>query len=148
MSSKAAQATQAVQAESVGLFTVGYQIGGKKPGAVTFNLNLVVSTPTKTVHGAGKLTQAINPPLDEPTHLTGEFTYMTVMPNKTSILVTATGFGPIDPLQPLEATNVRLRMVLSKDWQTGIANFDYLSEGKWNTVDNAPVTVITVGIPQ
>jgi hypothetical protein len=142
MSSKAAQT------EAVGLFPVSYRIGGNKPGAVAFDVHLAVSTPTKTVHGAGLITQAVNPPHHQPTALNGEYTFMTVMPNKTHILVVAKGYGPVSPTQEIETTNVRLRMVLSKDWQSGTANFDYLWNGKWNTVDNASVTIIAARIPE
>jgi hypothetical protein len=141
-------ATKATQAKSVGLFPVGFQIGGNKPGAVTFDVHFVVSTPTRALHGAGRLTQSINPPLDLPTILTGEYTFMTVMPDQSKILVTAVGHGPLSPIQPLEATNVRLRMVLSKDWQSGVANYDYFSDDKWNSVENAPVKFIAAAIPQ
>jgi hypothetical protein len=141
-------ASKATQAKSVGLFPISYQIGGNVPGAVTFNVHFAVSTPARTVHGAGELTQAINPPLDLPTALSGEYTFLTVMPDQSKILVTATGQGQVNPIQPIEATNVRLRLLLSKDWQSGVANYDYFSNGKWNSVDNAPVKFITATTPQ
>lgn len=40
-------ATKATPAQSVGLFPVRFQIGGGKTGAVTFDVHLVISTPTK-----------------------------------------------------------------------------------------------------
>ena len=142
-------ATKATPARSVGSFPVSFQIGGGKPGAVTFDVHLVISTPTKKVNGAGTLTQSTNPPLDLATFLTGEYTFMTVMPpDQSKILVTAKGVGAVSPIEPLEAHNVNLRMVLSTDWKSGVANYDYLRDGKWNSVDNAPVKFITAAIPQ
>lgn len=100
------------------------------------------------MNGAGTLTQSTNPPLDLATVLTGEYTFMTVMPDQSKILVTARGVGAVSPIEPFEAHNVSLRMVLSTDWQSGVANYDYLRDGKWNPVDNAPVKFITAAIPQ
>ena len=137
------------QTEQVGLFPVSYEIGGNMPGAPLFKVNLVVFTPARTVNGAGHITQATNPPLDVQTSLFGQYTYMTVMPNNSHILVTALGhpttLGPGTPVSP---PNVQLRMVLSSDWKSGTANYEYLgSNRQWHRVDNAPVKLVTATEP-
>lgn len=133
--------------QQTGLFPVSYEIGGDKPGAPRFVAHLLVYTPAKSVNGAGLITQAINPPLEEATVLQGDFTYMTVMPKITHILITATGHplfkvpahGGIGPvLQP----NVHLRMVLDGDWKSGTANFSYFANGAWHEIENAPVHMV------
>jgi hypothetical protein len=112
-------------------------------------LHLLVYTPGKTVTGAGLLTQAINPPLEEAVSVHGDFTYMTVMPKNTHILVTATGVplvkwpphGGIGPvLQPV----LHLRMVLENDWKSGTANFSYFANGHWHEVEGATVKMIPI----
>lgn len=131
-----------------GLFPVAYKIGGNMPGAPTFITHLVVYTPGRRVSGFGTITQAVNPPLNVETKLEGSFTYMTVMPKQTSILVTATGYPAISwPVHvgvgPVLTGNVELRMVLSGDWKTGTANYSYLdAQGKWHEVTDAPVVAI------
>lgn len=137
------------QPGQVGLFPVSYEIGGNMPGAPLFRVNLVVFTPAKTVHGAGHISQATNPPLSVNTILSGQYTYMTVMPNNSHILVTATGhpvaLGPGTPVLP---PNVQLRMVLSSDWKSGTANYEYQdSNHHWHTIDNAPVKLVTAAEP-
>lgn len=130
-----------------GLFPVSYEIGGDKPGAPRFVAHLLVYTPAKTVNGAGLITQAINPPLEEATVLHGDFTYMTVMPRNVHILVTATGYPAIKwpahgGIGPVLQPNVQLRMVLDGDWKSGTANYSYFANGSWHDVENAPVKSI------
>ncbi|MGD8782762.1 MAG: DUF1842 domain-containing protein [Ignavibacteria bacterium] len=127
-----------------GLFPVCYRIGGNMPGAPTFNVHLMVYTPDKRVNGFGEITQAISPPLEVPTHILGSYTYMTVMPDITHILVTATGYPPIQwpphgGIGPAIPSNVELRMVLSNDWSTGTAQYKYFANGSWHETPDAPV---------
>lgn len=137
-----------VQTEKkLGLFIVSYQIGSNMPGAQTFTINLSVYTPGETVSGIGHIFQATNPPLNIATNLSGQYTYMTVMPQHSHILVTASGTQIIKWPQgagvgPVLPTNVELRMVLDEDWQSGTANYKFLdNEGNWREVTNAPVTI-------
>jgi hypothetical protein len=132
-----------------GLFIVSYEIGGNMPGAPLFKVNFSVFTPGETVNGIGHITQATNPPLDIATNLSGQYTYMCVMPERCHILVTATGHpiikwpqgGGIGPVIP---PNVELRMVLSEDWKSGTANYKYQdSSGKWDEVTNVPVKMVS-----
>jgi hypothetical protein len=138
------------QSEQVGLFPVCYEIGGNVPGAPLFRVNLVVFTPAKTVNGAGHIIQATNPPLDVQTILVGQYTYMTVMPNNSSILVTAIGHPAVlGPGTPVLQPNVQLRMILSADWKSGTANYEYEgSNHQLHTIDNAPVKLALAAAPQ
>ena len=135
-------------AADVGLFPVSYRIGNEMPGAPILTVHLLVSTPDKSINGRGIVTQAISPPLREPTSLEGDYTYMTVMPNNSTLLVTALGVGPIGDTPQVIARNVRLRMILSKDWKSGTANYDYFWNNKWHSIDNVPVKLIQPAIPE
>lgn len=125
--------------ESMGLFQVCYRIGNNVPGAPIFSVNLAVYTPGKTVNGAGVIFQATNPVLKIDTKLSGDFTYMTVMPPSVShILVVLTG-----GVSPTGQINVYLRMSLNEDWQSGVANYKYMDkDGVWHEMENQPVTIV------
>jgi hypothetical protein len=134
--------------KQTGLFPVCYEIGGNMPGAPLLKVSLMVYTPGKAVSGYGIITQATNPPLKIETKLHGDFTYMTVMPKNVHILVVCTGYpviqwpahGGIGPVIP---PNVNLRMVLTEDWKSGTANYQYLdANGNWHNIENAPVKIV------
>ena len=38
--------------------------------------------------------------------------------------------------------NTKLKMFLEDDWKTGVANFHYLRDGRWEEVRNAKVELI------
>lgn len=134
--------------KQTGLFPVCYEIGGDKPGAPLFKVSLLVYTPGKSVSGYGVITQATSPPLKVETKLHGDFTYMTVMPRNVHILVVATGYPiihwpPHGGIGPVILPNVNLRMVLTEDWKSGTANFQYLdANGKLVNIENAPVKIV------
>lgn len=137
---------------NVGLFLACYEIGEPIPGAQLFRAAFSVYTPDHTLSGQGVITQTTNPPLDIQTNLTGDYTYMTVMPNESKILVTATGFPkiawpPHGGIGPVILPNVQLRMVLDSNWKTGIATYKYRTgvlEGldDWHEVKNVPVKLV------
>jgi hypothetical protein len=134
--------------KKVGLFPACYVIGDVKPGAKLFKVSLLVNAPGKTVSGYGTVTQAINPPLRVETKLNGDFTYMTVMPKNVHILVVATGYPgihwpPHGGIVPVIPANVHLRMVLSEDWKSGTASYQYLdARGNWQSIEDAPVKIV------
>lgn len=134
--------------ENVGLFPVCYNIGGQMSGAPLFKVSLLVYAPDKTVSGYGVITQAVNPPLRIKTKLSGDFTYMTVMPKNVHILVTATGHPSVHwpshaGIGPVILPNVELRMVLTEDWKSGTANYKYVDKkGNWHEINDAPVTIV------
>ncbi len=131
---------------NVGLFIVSYKITTGMMGAPTFNVNLVVSTPDRHINGQGQVTNnSIHPPLEVNTRLKGDYTYMTVMPNNSHILVVLNGYGSPSPIEPIVVENTTLRMVLNEDWATGTANFTFLdANGRWQEVSNATVTKVAI----
>lgn len=134
--------------EKVGLFVVSYEITTGLAGAPTFHVNLAVNTPARIVSGGGTVTNTSNPPLNLHTSLRGDYTYMTVMPNNSKILVVLNGIGEYSPINPLEVENTKLRMVLEDDWSKGTANFSYRDDrGQWNEIKDAKVTKVTVAEP-
>lgn len=127
-----------------GLFIVAYEIGTGQPGAQRLILHVAVNVGAETVSGEGQLQQAVNPPLDLNVQLRGDFTYMTVMPDETHILVVLGSDSP-----NLNSPDIELRMVLNHDWSGGTANYKYTSDrpGGWHTVTNVPVTRISDVVP-
>ncbi|MEO7592981.1 MAG: DUF1842 domain-containing protein [Byssovorax sp.] len=128
-------------AQKTGLFHVNYTIATRDLGGPLFTASMVVNTVDKVISGAGRITQTVgSPSLDLRTTLNGSYTYMTVMPDKSHILVVASGQGPIGSITPLTGTNVELRMILSSDWSSGVANYSYRNErGAWVELTNLPV---------
>ena len=133
--------------QPVGLFPVTYNIGAGLPGAPNFYLGLLVNTPDKVVSGAGRITQAVNPPVDVRTNVNGTYTYMATMKD-VHILVVATGYPVVDwpphgGIGPVLLPNLHLRMVLAQDWASGTATYKYLNaSGEWIEVDNVPVKLV------
>lgn len=145
--------------QNVGLFPANFRITAGSPeqpivGGVNLMLSLMVYTPNKTVTGFAKITQTTNPPLDEASKVSGEYTYMTVMPNTSHILVTASGYPNINwnpnwGVGPQLQPNFELRMVLESDWQSGRASFKFRdASGKWVEENNFYVEAIDVKIPE
>lgn len=134
--------------EKVGLFIASYRIGGDKPGAPTFTVNFSVYTPAEKVSGVGHITQATNPPLNIATNLSGQYTYMCVMPHNCHILITATGYPIIKwphggGVGPVIMPNAELWMVLEDNWKSGVAHYKYLDDqGNWHEIKDAPVEMI------
>jgi len=129
-------------AQKTGLFHVNYTIATANIGEPVFFLSMTVNTVDKVINGAGRITQSINPPVDVRTSLHGSYTTMTVMPDKSHILVVASGQGPIGSITPLTGINVELRMIMSSDWKSGVANYRYLNaQGAWIEVSNMPVNL-------
>ncbi len=132
-----------------GLFIANFEIGENMPGALHLALNLSVFTPEETLSGIGHITQAVNPPVNIATKISGGYTYMCVMPKNCHILVTATGYPIIKWPQgagigPVEQPNFELRMVLEENWKSGVANYKFMDgTGKWHEVNNAPVKFAT-----
>ena len=128
------------EAQQTGLFILpSVTIGNAgMPGAPIFQLSLAVNTVAKAISGHGRITQAVSPPVDVETHLSGFYVVATVMPKETRLVVRASGV----PHEGAGLLNVHLRMVLSEDWKSGTASYDYRgSDGQWHAVDNVPVKI-------
>lgn len=129
--------------QRTGLFIGSWQVGTMLPGAPLLTVHLTFAAPSGSVSGIGQITQAVNPPLDQTSRLDGDYTYLTVMPDTSHILITATGYPAVSwPAHggtgPIIPANLQLRMVLDADWQRGTATFQYLSPaGAWERVESA-----------
>lgn len=137
----------------VGLFLACYQVGGNMPGATAVNLHLAVNTPAQTVSGMGQITQATNPPLNETSQVDGSYSVMTVMPQNTHIQVRLTGYPPVNwPPQagigPVIPANLDMIMVLSKDWKSGDAQYQYRVglASDWIKIAAAPVKQVPCNV--
>lgn len=121
-----------------GMFLLPLEAGTGKAGAISLTFNLGVSTPNRRVGGVAGAFQSTNPPLNIHFDINGDYTYMTVMPHNTHILVV------------LEGNNqLKGRMVLESNWQTGTGTFSFVDEnGKQYTLENVPVKLAKVGKPQ
>ena len=140
---------------AVGLFLACYQVGGTMPGAPMVNLHLAVNTPAQAVNGSGQITQATNPPLNEASNVSGGYSVMTVMPSNTHIQVRLTGYPPVNwPPQagigPVIPANLDMIMVLSKDWKSGDAQYQYRTglASDWIKIASAPVKQVTCNQPK
>ncbi|XXX79840.1 DUF1842 domain-containing protein [Sorangium sp. So ce134] len=128
-----------------GVFLLKLDIGSGAPGAQRFQIALGVNAVDKRIGGEGRITKSVNPPLDVRTELSGSFTYMTVMPKNTHVLVVAAGYPAVHmpPLVgpgPVLMPNAQLRMVLDATWSTGTASYSYQdASGKWVEVEDVPV---------
>jgi hypothetical protein len=132
-----------------GLFIGSWEIGTMLPGAPLLTIHLALAASTCTVTGLGQITQATNPPLNVTSRLDGDYTYMTVMPDASHILITVTGYPvlnlpPGSGIGPAIAPNLNLRMVLDSDWQRGTATFSYLApDGTWQRIESATAHIAT-----
>jgi hypothetical protein len=139
----------------VGLFHVKYDIVNSiagKPllGAPQLTLDILVDTVNKSVVGGSTVYQAT--PNFEPiiSQISGEWSYMCTM-DSCNILVVADGVAPSTIIvggHPEMHKNLKLRMSLSEDWQTGYANFSYLQDGTWQEVEYAVVKNLNVNLEQ
>ena len=125
-------------------FNLNYRISNNLAGGISFNVSLIVDTNTKKIIGKGNITQAVNPPLNIPTILSGDYSYMCTM-NSCNILVVMEGVSPYAPLilgapQPIQ--NVKLRMSLEDDWKSGTATYSFLLDGKWVDVGYQKVELV------
>jgi hypothetical protein len=142
-------AAKSAMGQGAGLFIGSWEIGTMLPGAPLLTIHLALAAPSGTVTGLGQITQAINPPLDITSRLDGDYTYLTVMPDASHILVTVTGYPvlnmpPGGGIGPVVAPNLNLRMVLDSDWQRGTATFSYLGpDGTWQRIESATAHIST-----
>lgn len=147
--SKGKAATAPMAGARTGLFIGSWEIGSKLVGAPQLTVHLTFDAPSGAVTGMGQLTQPTSPPLNQSSRLSGDYTYLTVMPNTSHILITLTGvpvleWPPNGGVGPVMMPNLRLRMVLEPDWQSGTASFEYLdANGTWQRVESAQAQMLS-----
>ena len=128
--------------QEVTVFPVKYRISNNLQGGVSFNVNLFVDVYHKKVSGSGTIFQATNPPLNIPTALHGDYSYMATTAS-TNILIVAEGINPLIPIVP-GVPNAKLRIVLDSNWKTGTAYYSYLNEGQWIKVGPQRVEAVEI----
>ena len=135
-----------------GLFLANYKVGTGELGAPTLNLSLAVNTVHRTIHGPGKITQAVNPPVDVHTRVDGTYLPILIM-GSPSILVEASGMPPVhwpdrrrgQGHGPVVLPNFFLRMILLSWESGGTAFYRYQNaEGEWVEVNDVPVKKVDV----
>ncbi|MBY8850708.1 DUF1842 domain-containing protein [Saccharothrix longispora] len=140
------QQNQESTADRTGLFIGSWEAGARMPGAPLLRVDLMFEASSRYVSGHARITQAVSPPLDVRVAVQGDYTYLTVEPDRTHILLTLSGYpamswpsrGGVGPVIPPEMT---ARIVLDPGWQGGTANYRYLdSAGSWHSVEAVPVT--------
>ena len=120
---------------AVGAFHVKWIIGNPMPGAQTLHVDAVVVTPSHTVNGAARLTQATNPPLD--VHFDIHGPYIDVAERgATHFTLLSTS-----PAGPPGAPYLLLAMVLNADWKSGTASYRYVCGSASGHQDNVPVKI-------
>lgn len=131
-----------MSSSSTSLFLLNLDVSTFAMGAPTLHLALTVNTVSNAVAGSSQVFQPISPPLDVVSQVAGDFTYMTVMPQKSHILLKGTG-NPLmvaNPTATPYVTNLEFHLVLDADWTTGEGEFKYLDpQGHWHTVKHAKV---------
>lgn len=151
--------TRANDTARAGLFVATYEISTGLAGAPTLHVQLSVYTPEKRVSGIGHITQALPKQPDFATKLDGSFTYLTVMPDETHILVTLTGYPIVTwpsggGVGPVLLENCEVRVLLDASWRTGPASFWYVDETGRHEIENAtarlvePATAATIDLSQ
>jgi hypothetical protein len=91
-------------------------------GSPVLTLQFSVNPLSKRLSGFGRITQTTNPPLHLDTQVSGDYKEIHFQ-NLNLIVVEAIGFAP-SPMPALHP-NFKLLMVLSEDWKTGTAEYEY-----------------------
>jgi hypothetical protein len=131
------------------VFAGSWEVGTNLPGAPLLRLDLtLVTTPPTSVTGHARITQAISPPLDQVSRVTGEF-HTIATPTDTLHIVTLQGYPlvvwpPHSGIGPVLLPNLDARLILSNTWRDGTASYRYTTTpgGEWHTVDSVPVTYV------
>jgi len=115
-----------------------FSIGTHMAGAVTFTCALTLSGGRAV--GMGAVTQAINPPLDIDTYLSGTVANIVWGADVTQVIA-LTGHAYRTPMPP-NPENVECTMQLdSRNPAKCTASLSYLEDGVWHTLENLPVQV-------
>ncbi len=121
-----------------GTFIARYKVTNHNVGGPTLYLNLVVTTPTEKVNGSAEVTiGSINPPFELNTPVSGDFTYMTVMPDNTHILVVLAS-----PILIQDGSEFTARLVLKGDWKSGVATYTFAGPNGFTTIKDAKVELV------
>ncbi|HEX2572596.1 MAG TPA: DUF1842 domain-containing protein [Polyangia bacterium] len=132
-------------ADKSGLFLAKYNIGTGMMGAPDFQVVLTVNTVDKEVNGMGRITQAVNPPVDVRTRIDGRYFEPIQVRDVPMIQVSLTGYPvlhapSVGRIGIVLLPNVYLSMMLSADWKSGTASYRYHgADEQWHEVSGVPV---------
>lgn len=144
--SKQDQQDQLSPRDGAAVFTGSWEAGSRAPGAPLLRVDLLFDSMSHSVSGHGRITQAVSPPLDMRLTLQGDYTYLTVGPDRTHTLLTLTGYPatswpPNSGNGPVIPPEMTARILLNAGWQEGTATYRYRdSAGQWHTIESVPVT--------
>ncbi|SPE37280.1 conserved hypothetical protein [Candidatus Sulfopaludibacter sp. SbA3] len=117
---------------TIGTYLAQWRIGSGAPGAPTLDLKTVVSAPTHHMQGAGDITQAVNPPVNVHTLVTGTFSQM-----GQAVVISLTGI----PQLGTGIENFQCHLYLANGWnQEGVASYRFMNNGTWHQVENVKAT--------
>jgi Domain of unknown function (DUF1842) len=109
------------------------QIGGDKPGAPAFRINLLVNGPFVT--GVGTITQATNPPVNIHTFLTGR-TSLIVFGGNVTRVIQLTGHENPTPLPPNPINVQQVDIVLDGlEGTRGSGHYQYLRNDQFQQAE-------------
>lgn len=121
------------QKTKTGTFHVIYLIESPVGTAPIIEFNLIVNTVSKRITGSATLR---GPGIDADDEIRGEYHFQTTMPHKTSIMANLTGYAYFQPIG-LPAPNLKASLLLTDDWQSGKAVYEYLENGHWVKVEGS-----------
>jgi len=126
--------------------TVKLEIGNGLPGGVSFEVTLTLEEPGNRVTGEGTITQAVNPPTDVHTYLSGTVTRVDLTDiNRPILVATLTGYENL-PASPPSKVNVKDFKVYDTNNHLE-ASYSFLRPGNgdqdWQPVGPVAVRVIS-----
>jgi hypothetical protein len=134
--------------EKTDVFLAKYFVGMNQPLANKFLISISAQTPNESLKGETEIKIYKSPPINIVNSLVGNYKYVSIAPDSCHILITAQGYpkykytdesGIERPTNPI----FHLRLILSENWESGIANYDYMDkQGNWQSVTDMPVTRI------
>ncbi|MBT9372535.1 DUF1842 domain-containing protein [Rhizobium sp. CSW-27] len=126
--------------QKTGLFFLPLRTEGAL-GAPVNTLSLTVYTPKSIVTGHSEVTQAVNPPLNVSSHVTGTLIYETVMGPGSKVRIDLTGWPEINwpagaGVGPVIPENYSAIIVLEPDFSSGEIIYQYRTglTGEWHQV--------------
>lgn len=124
--------------------TVRLEIGNGLPGGVSFDVTLNFNEPGGQITGEGTITQAVNPPVDVHTYLSGVVTQVDLTDiNRPILAATLTGYESL-PASPPSKVNVKDFDFYDMGQTEPLVSYSFLrSDGTWASVGPVPVRVVS-----
>ncbi|WP_462151407.1 DUF1842 domain-containing protein [Pseudoalteromonas xiamenensis] len=106
-------------------------------------LSLVVDIKTGQVTGLGQVYNTERPDVIVISNLQGNWSYQRTS-ETVNIVLLAKGFGPLfkdNVAQMGNVENLRVHIHLANNWRTGVAQYEFLYEECWTSIDNGIIFV-------